>query len=149
MVDYDKDILNITADMDVDLKLNPDFYIHTAILSAQKALLIASLEGKASDGVNAYSIFVKQIQMIAESAGYVNDETRKTIVEQLSSDDGNIVTRANNSSQRLGLILGDIFGHKPQFGSLTFNPKLISELSKENDDYESGKRESVLGDQTK
>lgn len=141
MVDYEKDILDVSMDMDVDIKLNPDFYIHTAILSAQKSLLISSLEGKAMDGINSYTIFVRQIQMIAEAANYLSSET----VDEINSIETpkDPIGRANHASHRLGVILSNIFGQRSQTGKLVFNPKIVSNPG--DSDYDSGKRSAVVG----
>lgn len=131
-MDYDKDVFNITEGFDSEIKLNPDFYIHTGIISAQKAILLSTMEGKTKDGVNAYSIFVKQIQMIAESAGYLKEESIQTIKDFEQGKD--LISLANNSSKALGIVLNDIFGHRPQYGSLKLNSKDLKSL--DEDDHE-------------
>jgi len=103
-MDYDKDVFNITDGFDnEDVKINPDFYIHTGIISAQKSILLSTMDGKVSDGINAYMIFVKQIQMIAESAGYIKTaESIERIKEVNSKPTNNLGEKANKSSEILG-----------------------------------------------
>lgn len=136
-MDYDKDVFNITDGFDSDeVKINPDFYIHTAIISAQKSILLSTMDGKVSDGINAYTVFVKQIQMIAESAGYIKTADTVERIKKVDSEEANtIVDRARKSSEMLGIILQEIFGHKPNRGSLTLNPKKLS-FEKNNDEEE-------------
>lgn len=151
MVDYEKDILSMGEGMDLNLKLNPDFYIHMAILSAQKSILLSTLDGKTSEGINSYLVFVRQVGMIAESAGYLMDKTKEAISKEEIPKD--TVGRANYATKCLGLIMSDIFGHKPQRGKLTLNSKIsdpIGEaLSKEDERYESGLMSAVKENGTK
>jgi hypothetical protein len=135
MVDFEKDVINLTEDWDIDIKLNPDYYIHTGILNAQKCLLIAMAQGKTSDGIQGYSIFIKQIEMIARSAGYIGEETLEQI-NKLKTEDKDMLSKARVASTILGLILQDIFGQKPQFAKLAFNVKDITD-----EDDETGKIE--------
>lgn len=137
--DITKSIIEESYDLDTDIKINPEFYIHTALLNAQKSILLSVVDGKTSDGVNAYIIYIRHIQMIAVSAGFLDEETIKdikNIQEQPNATD--IISKAKQASDTLGLMLKDIFSNKTQYGSLTFDPKkLVSVL----DEYDLGKKE--------
>jgi len=129
MIDFEKDVFSLTEGMDNDIKLNPDFYIHTSVLASQYALLLSTKEGNVTSGVNAYYIYAKQVLMFAESAGYLNSDTLKSIEDLKNSALGkskDIPDKANFATQIIGIVMAEIFKNKPQYSSLVLDSKQLS-----------------------
>lgn len=53
-----------------DLKLNPEFFIHMAVLKSQQALLKDNLK----EGLMQYRLLVEQVEIVCRSAGIVDDK---------------------------------------------------------------------------
>lgn len=126
MIDYDKDIFGEVDDLDVDIKLNPDFYIHNAILSAQKSILLSTMEGKTTDGINAYMIFINQIKIISKSAGYLKDSTAQEKIKSLETNiksSKDIKERLEYTSEMFETILEELFDNKIRRGSMVMDSK--------------------------
>lgn len=62
---------------DVDIKINPDFYIHQAIIKAQNSLLQPDLK----NGFLLFSLFIEHIETIAEASGRLMPEYEDNIKE--------------------------------------------------------------------
>jgi hypothetical protein len=135
MIDFEKDVFNLSEGMDSEVKLNPDFYIHTSLVASQYALLLSTKEGNVSNGINAYYIYAKQVLMFAESAGYLSSNTLEEIKKLKESDVGkskDTADKALMATQIIGIVMSEIFKNKPQYASLVLDSKKLTSVDFDN-----------------
>jgi hypothetical protein len=104
----DKDLMNL------DLKLNPDFYIHTALLMAQKTLMYSVVKTSIGEGLIAYSIFIEHLEVLCRAAKHLTEEYDKNIKEYLESQEytetkRDDVKRAKIANKKLQFMMKDVF----------------------------------------
>lgn len=115
--DFDKMEETVYGDDDAivntDIKINPDFYIHHAIVNAQKSLLHENMK----EGFLKYWAFVEHIEILCDSAGMLSDDFMLNIEEFKKTDkykerknefDKQIVL----ANEKLRLMMGEIFNRK-------------------------------------
>lgn len=74
---YDSDLENIDI-TDTEIKINPDFYIHTAILKAQQSLIDSDVK----QGFLKYRVLIEHIEAICDAANMLSeDEYKKPLKE--------------------------------------------------------------------
>ena len=113
MSNYDEMIENISELTDTNIKINPDFYIHLALIKAQQALINPSL----NDGLVQYRILVENIEIFAKSAGKLPDdydeEVEKFKKEKQYKEEKNIVLKGVKlANKKLEYIMTRIFKSK-------------------------------------
>lgn len=106
--DENDDVLN------TDIKINPDFYIHMAILRSQKALLAPNV----SEGLLQYRLLIEQIEVICKSAGlvdeveYTNEVKVFSEKEELQKENNPLIKSARIAGEKLRLLLKEVFNNK-------------------------------------
>lgn len=79
--EFEKDILNFDDDANVHIKIKPSFYIHNAILMAQRTLMYSVIKTNVDDGIVAYSVFIEHIEVLARAAKFLTDDYDNKITE--------------------------------------------------------------------
>lgn len=79
--DYDREIIDIDELAAMNIKINPDFYIHKALVKAQDALSNDDL----TIGHILYRQYIEHIEILAKSAGMTDDDYIKDLEEYKQS----------------------------------------------------------------
>jgi len=122
---FDDDILDFDDNMDTDVKIRAPFYIHTALLLAQRTLMFATAKSSASDGILTYTVFIEHIETICKSAGYIDVDLYKQQIkefeeEEKKSDNKNESIRiARRANKKLELLMTQVFSRSPVNMSLS------------------------------
>jgi len=114
--DLDKKVVDVDEIMGTDLKINPDYYIHTALLSAQKALLKENV----NEGFLAYWVFVEHIEVLCRAAGMVGEDYDDNIKEYKIEIDfdkevktsQSLVVQVKLANKKLQLMMASVFSAK-------------------------------------
>lgn len=96
-----------------DIKINPDFYIHSAIVRAQQALTKENLQ----EGFLQYRILIEHIEVLVKSAKFLPLDYEKQIKEYQASyeykkEDKGHVRGVKLANFKLNLIMSEVFGRK-------------------------------------
>jgi hypothetical protein len=97
-----------------DLKINPDFFIHMAVLKSQQALLKDNLK----EGLMQYRLLVEQVEIVCRSAGIVDDKSYEESLkrfkdkEDYKDERDALVQHALLAGEKLRLLLEFVFGNR-------------------------------------
>ena len=80
--DYEKNIENVSEIEGTDVKINPDYYIHNAIIKAQSVIANDNIE----IGFIKFCVLVDNIETLADAAGQLPDDYEKEIEEFIKKD---------------------------------------------------------------
>lgn len=69
--DMDSQVLDVDEIKDVDVKINPDYYIHQALLRAQKVL---SSDKSLDDDFSRFIIMVDHIEVLCKAANMIPED---------------------------------------------------------------------------
>lgn len=110
--DYEKQILDVDELAGTDVKINPDYYIHNAIVKAQQALTNADVR----TGFLQFRILVENVETLAQAAGMIpNDyETQLQefkLSEEYTKEDATIQS-VKLANTKLRIILSQVFSTK-------------------------------------
>lgn len=98
---------------DTNIKINPDFYIHNAILKAQQALLHPDMK----EAHIRYSLFVEHIEMLCRAAKKIDTDYDSRIAQYKNDEEYknsvDLIKQAKLANKKLGLIMDAVFDQKP------------------------------------
>lgn len=117
-MEIEKDILDFKDEPDKEIKINPDYYIHTGLLMAQKSLVFSVAKGSVSEGITSFFILIEQIEVLAKAAEYIGEEYEAEIKKYLRSDEylsteKKEVQMAKLANKKLYYIMKEVFGKAP------------------------------------
>lgn len=113
--DYEKDILDIDKVEGTDIKINPEYYIHNAIIKAQNALATEEIE----TGYLKFRMLVENIETLSRAASLIDttydDQVKKfeegKEIKELKNKDP-IIASARIANFKLGLLMKEVFENK-------------------------------------
>lgn len=110
---YDEDILDIDEVVGSDIKINPDFYIHKALLKAQDALAKDNLK----DGWAQFRVIVEHIEILCRAAGMIDKDYEKRVSEYKASpeyteDDLSYSRSVKLGNKKIEFLMGLVFNQK-------------------------------------
>lgn len=110
--EIDSEVIDVEDMNNTDIKINPDFYMHQAILKAQEALANPNKD----IGFAQYRQFIEHIQVIAESSGLIGTEYTQEIKTYMESEEykkaSTDIASVRLSDRKLKLILTRLFSKK-------------------------------------
>ena len=117
---YDGEVIDKEEIEGTDIKINPDFYIHKALIAAQKALIKDNIK----EGFFQYRLCIEHIEVLCKAANMLGEDYEKDIKdfqdkEEYKKETDNIVKSMKLANKKLGLIMASIFTNK----TATFNLK--------------------------
>ena len=120
----DKDTFNVGEIGIEDIKLNPDFYIHTALLKAQDALIKDNIK----DGFAQYRILIEHIEVLATASKIIEDAYKLDVENYKTSDEYKNITDEFSKStalanKKLFFIMRSVFRHKTATDSLVLDTR--------------------------
>lgn len=110
---YDDDIIDVDELEGTDIKINPDYYIHNALLKAQKSLTNENVK----EGVLQFKILVEHIEVLCKAANMVTDSYHEEVKKYLSSGeyksiDNDIIRMAKSANKKIELLMSEVFKGK-------------------------------------
>ena len=110
---YEKEIIDIDELIGTDIKINPDYYIHTALLKAQAALMNDNMK----EGFVQYRQFIEHIEVLCDAANMLPKEYDEKIKEFKNSKnyravDGVRIKSIKLADKKLNLIMTSVFNRK-------------------------------------
>ena len=116
--DIEKQLLDFKDDIKADMKINPDYYIHSALLMAQRTLMLSVFKTSISEGILGYSVLIEHIEMLCRAAGYITEEYPKKILEFQNSPEfqkiqGSDIKMSKMANKKLELLMTEVFGRTP------------------------------------
>lgn len=121
---------NLSDDFsNIDIRIKPNFYIHTALLMIQRTLAFSVIKN-ASDGLIAYSVLVEQIESLCRAAKHISDDydedVKKFTEEQEKQKDvRQDVKMARLANKKLELLMKNVFATSPSQAPLGDKDKKI------------------------
>ena len=94
-----------------DIKINPDYYIHTALLRAQKCLLKEDIKA----GFLAYKVFIEHIETLCIAANMLEEDYEKQIEDYKKSVKDTkepLAREVKISNEKLRLMMTAVFDRK-------------------------------------
>lgn len=116
---YDDEIIDTDALKNTDIKINPDFYIHTALLKAQSTLQKDNMR----EGFLQFVMYIRFIEALCKANKLLDDEYLQNIKsyennEKHSQEKDITIRMLNLALYKLELIMGIVFGSKTLTDSL-------------------------------
>lgn len=116
--EIENDMLNYDDVPDQDIKINPNFYIHNAIITAQKTLMVSVLKSSVSDGIIAYMVFIEHIEVLARAAKYISQDYFTKVNDFKESKEYTEIERkdiqmAKLANKKLLFLMEEVFGRAP------------------------------------
>lgn len=122
---FDEEILDIDNIDGTDIKINPEFYIHNAILKAQNALVKDDMQ----QGMAQYKMLVRHIESIARASKMlIQEEYDKEIesfkkTEEYTAAESELAKTVRLAEKKIELIMGAIFASKTSTDPLKMGSK--------------------------
>jgi len=93
-----------------DLKINPDFYIHTGILKAQQLLTKENMK----EGFLQYTIMTEHLESLCRSANMLDDEYKTKLAEYIATLNETDILAKNVkiANMKIELMLTAVFNKK-------------------------------------
>jgi hypothetical protein len=118
--DMEKQVYDVTGDMGTDIKINPDYYIHHALINAQQTFLKENM----IEGFTQYIMFIEHVEVVCDSAEYLSKEYSKELETYKLSKDyteetKDIVKRVKLANKKLNLMLKEVFSKKTATAPMT------------------------------
>ena len=133
-IDFSKEILSLPKKEEYNMRMQPIFYLHYGLISAQRILMIAASQGSIKEGIVSYSLIIEQMEVIAKSSGVLESnqeigEDGQQITFQIKLDKflqspeylqekSEIVRTGKLANHKLYLILEQAFANKTVGGEL-------------------------------
>ena len=109
---YDSEIEDVDEIQGTDIKINPDFYIHKALLKAQDALSKDNLK----EGFIQYRQMIEYIEVLCKAADIITDDyyTELKYFEnsQEYKESDNLVKSVKIAHKKLNLMMSQVFKAK-------------------------------------
>lgn len=118
LAQIETDILSFEDPSTTDIRIKPQFYIHTALLMAQRALMFSVVKGGIGDGIVTYSVFIEHIEVLCKAANFITDAYNETINEFKQTDEYKNIKRedvrlARLSNKKLEELMREVFNTQP------------------------------------
>lgn len=113
---FEKDILDYNDDgSNVNIKIKPSFYIHNAILMAQRTLMFSVVKTNVGDGIVAYGVFIEHIEVLCRAANFLSDDYEKDLgdfkdSEEYTNVEDKRIKMARLSNKKLQFLMREVFG---------------------------------------
>lgn len=103
--DYDQQIEDLDEIQGTDIKINPDFYIHNAVVKAQQALVSPDLRA----GLIQFRMLVENIEILCKAANMIPVDYDTTISEFMKNEhiEGNLSD--TQSAKLANFKMGELF----------------------------------------
>lgn len=110
---YEKEIIDIDELIGTDIKINPDFYIHTGLLKAQAALMKDNIK----EGFVQYRQFIEHIEVLCDAANMLPEKYEEDITEFQKETEYTKITdpmikSVKLANKKLNLIMKSVFNRK-------------------------------------
>lgn len=110
---YEDKIENIDEISGTDVKINPDFYIHSALVKAQEALTSPNIQ----EGFLKYRVLIEHMEVLCIAAKMLTPDYEKKINEFTISDKYKAESRDEIKSvllatKKLELMMMEVFSNK-------------------------------------
>ena len=119
MNNYEKEVVDTDQILNTDIKLNPDFYIHNAIVKAQQALISEDLRS----GLIQFRVLIEHVESLCRAGRLTDDSYDESIEEykrseEYSAEDDALIKKAKIANKKLELLMTEIFDNKTLTGHL-------------------------------
>lgn len=116
---FDADVIDNEDFNATDIKINPDFYIHNAIVKSQAALANPNMK----EGFLQYRQFIEHIEVLCRAAGRLDKDYSSSIEtfkesEEYTGAENESIKSARLANKKLELLMDNIFKNKTIFSSL-------------------------------
>lgn len=110
---YDNEIRDIDEIEGTDIKINPDFYIHSAIIKSQECLTKDNLK----EGLIQYRLIIEQLEVLAKAADMLADNYKDLIenfkqTDEYKDEQLDYVKHALLATKKLEILCTAIFSAK-------------------------------------
>ena len=111
---YDDSNIDVNDSMEnYDIKINPDFYIHSAILKAQTCLM----KENQKEGFLQFVVLVQHLEVLAEAANRLGTDYKILIDDYCKSSEyldqkDNLVKDVRLANKKIGLIMKEVFSNR-------------------------------------
>ena len=110
--EIEDNVFDVDETINTDIKINPDYYMHLALVKAQEALANPNKDV----GFPQYRQFIEHIQVIAESSGLLGEDYETTIKEYMKTDEytkvPDNIASVRLADKKLKIILTKLFSKK-------------------------------------
>lgn len=112
--DYDSSVLDIDEVKGTDIKINPDYYIHNALIKAQQALTKDNMK----EGFIQYRVFIEHIETLCRASKMLPGDFDERIKSFLSSKEykdvqiNELTKGVRLADFKLGLMMEAVFKRK-------------------------------------
>jgi len=109
--DIEKDVVSDENIENVDIRINPDFYIHNAIVKAQGCLIKEDMRS----GMVQFRILIEHIESLCKAAGKVAQDYEKKIAEfeaSTANEKDSLIRQTLIANKKLELLMQEAFSSK-------------------------------------
>lgn len=111
--DYEEKIIDIDEVIGTDIKINPDYYIHNAIIKAQQALINPEVK----IGFMQFRILVENVEILAKAANMLPEDYEKEIeafkaTKEYKEETDTTIKSVRLANKKLQYILTEVFSAK-------------------------------------
>lgn len=127
--DIEKSVLDFKDETNIDIKIKPNFYIHMALLMAQRTLMISVFKSDIRDGIVAYSILIEHIEMLCRASEYLSDDYDQAIKDFKADKEyiginNDTLKNAKLSNYKLQMLMKEVFSRSPSENPLSDKDEL-------------------------
>lgn len=113
----ESNVLSFDDNLEGNIKLRPEIYIHNNLLMAQRVMLVSVLKNNVKEGIFAYKMFIESIESIMKAANWVKEgEIKITVGDDIKNE---IAREGAIANKKLELLMNCAFKRSQIYGSVT------------------------------
>jgi len=121
-IEIEKQVLDNEDFGSAEVKVNPDFYIHNAIVKAQNCLLTDNIK----EGFLKFRVFVEQIETLTDAANMIDKDYYEEIEnfkksEEYSKEEDYSIKHSKLANFKLGRLMTRVFNRKAITKEMTYS----------------------------
>lgn len=105
---YKDQILDVDEDINMDIKINPDYYIHFALMACQEALKNPDLNLMAI----MYRHNVEHLENLIRASGMIPNDYNDLVKVELEAKEGEISKSMKIASKKFQVLTGLVFNRR-------------------------------------
>ncbi len=111
--EYEDKIVDTDEISGVDMKINPDYYIHSALLKAQKALINENIK----EGYAQFKILIEHVESLCRAAKMIDNDYPMLLSEfentkEIKEEKDSFVKMVRIANKKLELLMTGVFDKK-------------------------------------
>lgn len=106
--DMEESVLDVDEIDTKEIKINPDYYIHRALVLAENALVKDNMR----EGFAQFRLMIELIEVLCRAAGKLPEDYEEKVKDFNIDEKDELIKAVKIGNKKLGLIMASVFDNK-------------------------------------